>query len=225
MSHNQPVQAEAISAPPGGAGQARRAWLLTEWMAGVFALLVGVGMLLGYVNARTDDPLKSPRLADLKENLRLNPADEQLKQNIRLLDLALRQHYFRHLWRMNSGVWMLLGAAALFGIAGARVAHYQKQPPLPRPNPEAGIEAVRAAARARWSVAACGATVGAGLFVASLALKTVLPDRSRWTNRQGRGAPRRCRPAMRRHSMNSNGTGPGSAALRAEGFHPLPMPR
>jgi outer membrane protein assembly factor BamB len=177
MSHNQPVQAEAISAPPGGAGQARRAWLLTEWMAGVFALLVGVGMLLGYVNARTDDPLKSPRLADLKENLRLNPADEQLKQNIRLLDLALRQHYFRHLWRMNSGVWMLLGAAALFGIAGARVAHYQKQPPLPRPNPEAGIEAVRAAARARWSVAACGATVGAGLFVASLALKTVLPER------------------------------------------------
>jgi outer membrane protein assembly factor BamB len=177
MSQAQPIQTEAIAPPPGSAGPACRAWLLTEWMAGVFALLVGAGMLLGYAKARTDDPLKSSRLADLKENLRLNPADEQLKQNIRLLDLELRQHYFRHLWRMNSGVWMLLGAAALFGVAGARVADYRKQPPLPRPNPEAGLEAVRAAALARWSVAACGATVGAGLFVASVALKTALPER------------------------------------------------
>jgi outer membrane protein assembly factor BamB len=177
MSEKQPVQTEAVEPPPASAGQARRAWLLTEWIAGVFAVLVGVGMMVGHVKVRMDDPLKSVPLADLKEKLRLNPGDEQLKQNIRLLDLELRRRYFRHLWRMNSGVWMLLGAAALFGTAGARVAHYQKRPRLRRPNPEAGIEAVRAAALARWSVAACGATVGAGLFAASLGLKTVLPER------------------------------------------------
>jgi len=177
MSERLPVQTGAVEPPAGPARQASRPWLLTQWMAGVFAVLVAAGMLLGYVNARTDDPLKSARLADLKEKLRVNPIDETLKQNIRLLDLELRQHYFRYLWRMNSGVWMLLGAAALFAMAGARVAHCQKQPPLPKANPEAGIQAVRAATLARWSVAICGATVGAGLFAASLALKTVLPER------------------------------------------------
>jgi len=160
---------------PIGAGQARRAWLLTQWMAGVFAVLVAAGMLLSYVNSRNEDPLKPARMADLKEKLKANPADEQLKQNIRLLDLELRRHYFRYLWRMNSGVWMLLGAAALFGLAGPRVARYQRQPPLPKPNPEAGGQALRAAALARWSVAACGAALAAGLFVASLGVKTALP--------------------------------------------------
>ena len=175
MSQNQLTQAEAMEPLPIGAGQARRAWLLTQWMAGVFAVLVAAGMLLSYVNSRNEDPLKPARMADLKEKLKANPADEQLKQNIRLLDLELRRHYFRYLWRMNSGVWMLLGAAALFGLAGARVARYQRQPPLPKPNPEAGGQALRAAALARWSVAACGAALAAGLFVASLGVKTALP--------------------------------------------------
>ena len=174
MSEKQPIQTAAIELPADSPGQAGRAWLRTEWMAAVFAVLLVLGMLVGYVNVRMDDPLKSVPLADLKEKLRLNPGDEPLKQNIRRLDLQLRQHYFRHLWRINSGVWLLLGAGVLFGIAGARVAHYGKKPRLRRPDRQDGPEAARAAALARWSVAACGASVGAGLFLASLGAKPAL---------------------------------------------------
>src|SRR5208283_2009309 len=120
-------------------------------------------------------PLKSPQLAELKQKLRDKPADEPAKQEIRALDLRLRQHYFRHVWRMRSGVWMLLGAAALFGLATARLDDARKRPPPRRPEAEARLEAVRTAAQSRWAVAACGAALGAGLFVAGLAFQPTAP--------------------------------------------------
>ena len=146
-------------------------------MAGVFAVLVGLGMLLSHLNAGVDDPLKSTRLKEYKEKLALNPVDEPLKQIIREMDLRLRQRYFRQLSRMNSGAWLLLGAAALLALAATRVAHYQKQPPMPRPDAEAAGQAARAAALGRWSVVACGIVLGAGLFVLGLGLTSALPER------------------------------------------------
>ncbi len=154
-----------------------RAWRLTAWMAGGFALLAGLGMLAGHFNTRADDPLKSAGLKQYKEKLAQSPADEQLKQDIRQLDLRLRQRYFRQLSRMNSGVWLLLGAVALFALASKRVAHYQRQPPLPQPNPEASTQSARAGALARWCVAACGAGLGAGLFFLRLGSSSALPER------------------------------------------------
>ena len=79
-------------------------WPLAAWVAGVFSVLVGVTMIAGRLSIRAEDPLKSPQLVELKEKLRLNPADEQIKQRIRQLDLQLRQRYFRQLSRMESGV-------------------------------------------------------------------------------------------------------------------------
>jgi outer membrane protein assembly factor BamB len=152
-----------------------RAWRLTAWVAGVFAALVGLGMLLGQLQARADDPLNSPRLKAYKEKLRLSPADEQLKQNIRQLDLQLRARYFRQLSRMDAGVYLLLGGVALLVLAVTRLASYQKQ--RPRPRRDAPGEPARAAARARWCVAASGAAIGAFLFLLSLGLSTALPRR------------------------------------------------
>jgi len=63
---------------------------LAAWVGGVFAVLMGVTLLAGYVRAKADDPLKSPQLREYKEKLRLNPTDEQTKQRIRQLDLQLR---------------------------------------------------------------------------------------------------------------------------------------
>ena len=176
MSQTPPASTAAAKPPPSSAGQARRAWLLTAWVAGVFTVLAGAGMLAQYVDAVRHDPLKSPQLAELKEKLKANPADEQLKQNIRRLDLELRQEHFRYLWRMNSGVWMLLGGASLLAVAGTRVAQGRKVRPLPKRKGDADREAVRAAASARWSVAACGAAVAAGLFAAGLGARTFLPQ-------------------------------------------------
>ena len=99
-----------------------RMWRLVAWIAGVFSALVGLMMLAGYFRTPTIDPLKSPELKAYKEQLRLNPADEDLKQRIRQVDLQLRQRYFRLLSQRESGVYLLLGGAAVFVFAACRYA-------------------------------------------------------------------------------------------------------
>jgi outer membrane protein assembly factor BamB len=152
-------------------------WLMAAWVAGVFSVLVGLTMILGRLSIRAEDPLKSPQLAELKERLRLSPADEQIKQNVRQLDLQLRQRYFRQLSRMGSGVYLLLGGVAVFILTFKQDARCQKKLPMPQPRPDAPELSVRSAARARWSVAASGTLIGALLFVLTLSLSSALPKR------------------------------------------------
>ena len=151
------------------------AWRLTAWIAGVFSLLVGLTMLYGRLSVRAEDPLKSPQLKELKEKLRLNPMDEQLKQRVRELDLRLRQRYFHQLSQIESGVYLLLGGVVVFAFAVKQGARARKLLPMPKPRPDAPDQSVRSATWARWSVAASGTAIGGFLFVLSLALSATLP--------------------------------------------------
>jgi outer membrane protein assembly factor BamB len=160
------------------ARSAYRNWRLAAWVAGVFSVLVGLTMLNGRLTIRAEDPLKSPQLKEYKEKLRLNPADEQIKQRIRQLDLQLRQRYFRQLSQMGSGVYLLLGGVTLFVLAVRQRARYQRQLPMPKPRPDVADHSARSAARARWSVAASGAAIGGFIFVLSLGLSAALPKRT-----------------------------------------------
>jgi len=150
---------------------------MAAWIAGVFSVLIGVTMVFSRLSVRAEDPLKSPKLAELKEKLRLNPADEPTKQRIRQLDLQLRQRYFRELSRMGSGVYLLLGGVAVFLLAVKQGARAQRQLPMPKPRLDATEQSMRSAARARWSVAASGTVIGGFLFILTLSLSTALPKR------------------------------------------------
>jgi len=148
------------------------------WVAGVFALLVGLNLLVEHFRAKVDDPFKSVKLRALKEQLRERPTDKQLKQDIRQLDLELRQRHFRHLSQMDIGVWLLLGGGAASVFAVRQVARYRKRLPMPAPRTEEADKAAHAAAKARWSVGVSGAAIGAFLFVLSLGLSAALPKRT-----------------------------------------------
>jgi len=160
-----------------GAEAAGRAWRLAAWVAGVFTVLVGATLLAGHVRAKAEDPLKSPQLKAYKEELRLDPADAQIKERIRLLDWELRRRYFHQLSRMGSGVYLLLGGAAVFALAARQSARYGRRAPVRRSRSEVLEEAARSTVWARWSVAASGIAIGGLLFGLSLGLSTVLPGR------------------------------------------------
>jgi outer membrane protein assembly factor BamB len=151
-----------------------RAWRMTSWVAAVFSVLLSLSMLAGQLTTRTLDPLKSPQLKALKEKLRLTPGDEVLKENIRQLDLRLRQSYFRQVSRMHSGVYLLLGGVGVFILAVSQAGGARPAAPMPQPK-TAAEQVVRPAAQARWSVAGVGAGVGGLLFALSLGLSTPLP--------------------------------------------------
>jgi outer membrane protein assembly factor BamB len=133
-------------------------------------------MLVSQLNTQAIDPLKSPELKELKEKLRLNPADEQVKLQIRGLDLRVRQRYFRQLAQINSGVYLLLGGAAAFVFAFSRCASYQKHLPMPKENTHSSSENAAVASLSRYSVAVTGTAIGALLFAMSLGLNSSLPE-------------------------------------------------
>lgn len=165
---------QTANTPSSQTSEAARVWRLTSWVAGVFSLVLGVAMIAGHFGSRAEDPLKSPVLKEYKEKLRLNPADEQMKQRIRALDLQLRQRYFTQLSRTASGVYLLLGGAAIFVLAATLAVPQRK--PLPQPKPEDTRRAARAAVAARWSVAAVGLVFGAFLLALSFGRTAFLPQ-------------------------------------------------
>src|SRR6185369_1391457 len=145
---------------------AEAAWRTARGIAATFALLVSFVMLFGHLSSDALDPLKSPDLKALKEQLRLNPTDEQLKKRIRESDLELRASYFRRLSHSASGSWLLFGGIAVFIFTATQCARYRKQLPLPKPRLAA--DPAQAARIARWSVGAAGAVIGGSLLLLSL---------------------------------------------------------
>lgn len=162
--------------PPRAHG-AEAAWRAARGIAAAFTLLVSLLMLVGYLSTGTLDPLKSPGLKELKEKLRLNPADEQMKQRIRELDLQLRSRYFRQLSQSASGVYLLLGGATVFILTASQCAQYRKQPPMPKPQTAGRGDPAQAAKLARWSVAGAGAAVAGLLLVLGLERGTAVSER------------------------------------------------
>lgn len=156
---------------------AEAAWRTTRTLAALFSIVVALVMLVSHLGTDAVDPLTSPELKPLKEKLGLSPTDEQLKQQIRRVDLQMRSRYFRQLAHTSSGVYLLLAGAVVFLVAAGQCARYQKQPPMPQAR-TSGQDSAKAARLARWSVGAAGALIGAVIVLLSLGEQTALPERS-----------------------------------------------
>jgi outer membrane protein assembly factor BamB len=164
-------------------------WWTLAWISGVFSLLVGLTMFVGELGYRPVTSLTSPKLAELKRNLRQTPTDEQLKKSIRELDLKQRQHYFRQLSQMQSGAYLLLGGTAAFILAASRISNLRKKLPSPKPKLDGPENQRRSLVVARWSVAASGSTIGALLFVLSLGLSNAVPETRADAEKLAGGSP------------------------------------
>ena len=64
-----------------------RAWYFAAWIAGLFSLIVGLLLFIGYVRIRSDNPLTSVAIAELKTKLREAPTEQGLREEIRQADL------------------------------------------------------------------------------------------------------------------------------------------
>ena len=99
--------------------------VFTAVVAGMFSLVVGIVLFLNYlpqtpVNRGFDEevtPLESTEMAALKENLIASTDEqlsEQLREQIRGLDLQLRQEYFHRKTVSSRGAWCLLAGLVVF---------------------------------------------------------------------------------------------------------------
>jgi outer membrane protein assembly factor BamB len=76
--------------------------------AAMLALIICILVTVNYFQIRSSDPLNSPVLKSLVEKFGNNPDDEQLKAEIRQLDLLARKAYFTNQWQIRTGGYLLL---------------------------------------------------------------------------------------------------------------------
>ncbi len=169
----QPTRVQTDTPAPTPA-RLERALRATAWVAAGFCLLVSGTMLYYHFTAREHDPWQSPRLLELKSRLRASPDDEQIKQEIRRLDLEFRQRYRRRLVLDRTGGWLLIGGLAVLVAAARTAARLRTPPPTPRPDPLAAVRARREQARAR--TATLGGVVLAGLATLLLTARSPVPE-------------------------------------------------
>ncbi|MHC4641256.1 MAG: outer membrane protein assembly factor BamB family protein [Planctomycetota bacterium] len=122
------------------------------------------------------DPNIATQLKLLKAEFPANPQDQQLlskmhnvymqlrQNNIRELDLQIRQIRMRRWDFSQRGSYLLLGGVVVFLIGVKSASAYKKKLPAPQPAPDRLNEQLRRAIYARWSV-----TVGL-LILATAAL-------------------------------------------------------
>jgi outer membrane protein assembly factor BamB len=86
-------------------------------IAGVFTALVSLLMMLNYMQIRGTQPLESRTLELLVERLSVEPNNQELIDEIRLLDLLARKAYFSSLWQIRTGAWLLLIGGIVLVVA------------------------------------------------------------------------------------------------------------
>lgn len=86
-------------------------------IAGVFTLLVAGILLINFIQIKKYAPLESNTLNFLVQQLKDDPNNERLIDEIRNFDLVVRKAYFTSAWQVKTGTFMMLFGGILFGLA------------------------------------------------------------------------------------------------------------
>lgn len=144
-------------------------------VAGVFAALICVFLLLDYSRRLTKDPLNSPQFQALKAELAKQPRDEKLKEEIRTLDLALREAYFRQRRFAAAGAWLLLGGVAVSLVAMKWAVTRKRKLPMPQAQLAPADTDSQLGGIARWSVAGLALVFACSAMALSMGFRSELP--------------------------------------------------
>ncbi len=130
--------------------------LATALVAGVFALIVGLLLIVDFVSRGELELFDSPQYVALKQQLAEDGGNAQVIEQIRTLDLQLREAYFQRRQFTRFGVYLLVGGIAVALICARWAASLRPKLPHPHPPDEAiDLESVQQR-WGRWAVAALG---------------------------------------------------------------------
>jgi outer membrane protein assembly factor BamB len=150
----------------------------TATVAGAFCIIISLLLLLNYLQMRSADPLDSGVMETLVQRLRLEPGNEQLKEEIRQFDLLARKAYFTSLWQVRTGGYLLLFASII--LLGALRIYYSLIARIEEPEEEEETDDITARALSRkWILAGTAILVGIALaatFTVSDPIERFLED-------------------------------------------------
>ncbi len=109
----------------------KASYKLTAIVAAIFSVVICITLITDFTNRLTKVPLESPEFLDLKTRFAEDSQNEQLKADIRDLDLTLRERYFRDQQFTKRGVFLLLGSIGVMLIAGKYATTIKRKLPKP----------------------------------------------------------------------------------------------
>ncbi len=79
----------------------------TAIICAVFAMTLCLLIIVNYIQIKRVDPLNSPVMKVLTDRMHADPADAQLRQEIREIDLLSRKAFFTSQWQIRMGGYLL----------------------------------------------------------------------------------------------------------------------
>jgi outer membrane protein assembly factor BamB len=98
-------------------------------VAGIFALIVAITMLLSIIQLKTMDPIDNPAIASIKEEFDKDPDNTVKAEQVRALDLMARKAYFSSRRQVETGSYLLLAGAVIFVLCQRLIAGSEKAIP------------------------------------------------------------------------------------------------
>jgi outer membrane protein assembly factor BamB len=92
---------------------AKRSAVVAAVLAGILSVL----MVANYIQTKSVDPLNSQAISQLMTELKQNPDDTVLIEQIRALDLLARKAYFTHQWQIRTGSYLLFAFVLILLLA------------------------------------------------------------------------------------------------------------
>ena len=142
-----------------------RLWNKIAIIAGGFSIVVAVLLILNFLQLNRHDPVDTEMITSLVERLNQDPANDQLRNEIRAVDLLARKAYFTNQWQIRTGGYMLLVGIAIMIIAFQMIMTNEKKNPLA--SLEGGESLLLSQKRARNMVAIIGGVVVAGALISA----------------------------------------------------------
>ena len=92
-------------------------WRKIAVIAGIFSFVICILLIANYIQIKKADPVNMKVINALVDRLNQNPSDNQLRDEIRTLDLLSRKAYFTNQWQIRTGGYLMLFGIALMVIA------------------------------------------------------------------------------------------------------------
>ena len=150
-------------------------------ISGIFCVVVSLLLLLNYWQFTNNKPLDSKTIEALVQQLKSEPNNDELKEEIRSFDLLTRKAYFTGRWQVKTGAFILLFGAIV--LATALRFYYNLKSRIEEPVTEVDSELSSRMLAQRW-VLISGTVIIALALAASYETVDYLNDYSRPGNHQ-----------------------------------------
>ena len=132
-------------------------WKKIMLIAGVFSFVICILLIANFIQIKKADPINMTVINSLVDRLNQTPNDNQLREEIRTLDLLARKAYFTNQWQIRMGGYLLLVCIAIMIIAYQFITYGKKiKPVIPTADAE---NASLSQKKARLWIAVSGASL------------------------------------------------------------------